>query len=235
MQHIKSSSLACAVFFALACPSVARAKDPAKPASDMKFLKIPTEYLITRTLQSTSGPLRTYRVVITIPPTANPRAAQARVTQSSGRSEIDAIAFDYAREMVKTGPLRALVGTKELIFPLLVAPPALDSSLRAEEGKRPIPADKEVSFPNSGIVEYGPGTQIHPTRSYHGTMRIIFPPEGGYAKEVCILAPSGDPNTDKFFLRYRLSNWQVRRTTKEPQILDVDFGVGRDPSRPLTW
>lgn len=235
MQHIKSSSLACAVFFALACPSVARAKEPAKPASDMKFLKIPTEYLITRTLQSTSGPLRTYRVVITIPPTANPRAAQARVTQSSGRSEIDAIAFDYAREMVKTPALRALVGTKELVFPLVVEPPQLDSSLRADEGKRPIPPDKDVSFPDSGIVLYDQNTQVHPSMSFHGKMRIIFPPAGGYAKEVCILAPSGDTNTDKFFLRYRLSNWQIRRSSKEPQILDVDFGVRRDPHRPLSW
>lgn len=201
----------------------------------MKYLKIPTEYLILRILQSTSGPVNSYRVVITIPPTANPKAAQARVTKSSGRSEIDAIAFDYAREMVKTPALRALVGTKELVFPLVVEPPLLDSSLRTDEGRRPIPADKEVSFPNSGVIQYDQHAQMNLTRSYNGTMRIIFPAQGGYAKEVCILASSGDVSTDKFFLRYRLCNWQIRRTAKEPQVRDFDFGVARDPHRPLSW
>lgn len=218
--------------------TVAPAREPAKsakPAGKMEFLKIPTEFLITRILQSTSGPQLSYRVVITIPPTANASAAQARVTQSCGRSEVDAIAFDYAREMSKTGALHALVGKKELVFPLLIVPPALDSSLRSEAGKRPIPPDKDVSFPNAGVIEYDQSSQIHPTRSYYGRMRIIFPPQGGYAKETCILSPSGDRNTDKFFLRYRLSNWQVRQTSKDPQIRDFEFGVGRDPSRPLSW
>lgn len=235
MPNLKLSSLACGLVVALATMPIAHAKEPPKPACNMTFLKIPIEFLVTRVLQSTSGAPNTYRVVITIPATTKSGSAQPRVTQSSGRSEIDAIAFDYAREMSKTAALRPLVGTKELVFPLLVAPPMLDSSLRAEEGKRPIPADKDVSFPDSGVVQYDQNIQVHPTRSFQGKMRIIFPPQGGYPKEVCILSPSGDPTTDKFFLRYRLSNWQVRRTAKEPQVLDVEFGVRTNPHRPLSW
>jgi hypothetical protein len=235
---MKITWLVLCLLVALACPPGAPAKEPAKstkPAAKMDFLKIPMGFLVTRILQSTSGPQLSYRVVITIPPTANAKAAQARVTQSCGRSEIDAIAFDYAREMVKTPNLRSLVGTKELVFPLLVVPPALDSSLRSEAGKRPIPPDREVSFPSAGVVEYDQDVQVHPTQSYDGKMRIMFPPQGGYPKEVCILSPSGSPTTDKFFLRFRLSNWQVRRTSTKPQFLDFDFGVGRDVHRPLSW
>lgn len=235
---MKFSLLAPCLLVALSHPSIALAAETAKsakPAAKMEFLKIPTGFLIARILQSTSGPQLSYRVVITIPPTANTKAPPARVTQTCGRSEVDAIAFDYAREMAKTGPLRALVGMKELVFPLLIVPPALDTSLRSDAGKRPIPPDREVSFPSAGVVEYDQDVQVHPTRGYEGKMRIMFPPQGGYPKEVCILSPSGSPSTDKFFLRFRLSNWQVRRTSKEPQFLDFDFGVGRDPSRPLSW
>ncbi len=235
MPSLKLLSLAFGFLMALAPRPFAHAKEPSKPSGSMTFLKIPTEFLITRILQSTSGSPNSYRVVITIPANSKSGSAQPRVSQSSGRSEVDAIAFDYAYAMSKTAALRPMVGTKELVFPLLVAPPLLDSSLRAEEGKKPIPADKDVSFPDSGVVQYDQNTQVHPTRSYQGKMRIIFPPQGGYPKEVCILSPSGDPITDKFFLRYRLSNWQVRRTAKEPQVLDVEFGVRTDPHRPLSW
>lgn len=212
----------------------APAKEPAKATEDLKYLKIPNDFLHSRIMQSASGPLLTYRVVVSIPPTVNPKAAQPRIVKSSGRSEIDAIAFDYAREMVKTSALKAMVGTKELVFPLLVAPPALDSSMRTAAGWKPIPPGKDVSFPSGGMIAYDVNTQMH-VRSMTGKMRITFPAQGGYAQEACILSSCGDAHTDAFFLRYRISNWQVNRKSNAPQILDIDFGVERDKSRPLSW
>ena len=222
------------LFVWLACAGFASAKEPAKSADNLQYLKIPNEFMHSRMMQSASGSLNTYRVVISIPPTANPKAAQPRIVKSSGRSEVDAIAFDYAREMVKTSKLRDMVGTKELVFPLLVAPPAIDSTVRSPEGWKPIPPGKDVSFPSAGIITYDASTQMN-SRSLHGKMRITFPAAGGYAKETCILSTSGDHHTDAVFLRYRLANWQTSRKSNAPQVLDVDFGVQRDPHRPLSW
>ncbi len=194
------------------------AEKKSAPSDASQWSKVPDIFLFHRIVQSASAPLKTYRVALIIPP----GGGTPRISKSCGRPEVDGIAYDFARESVKkNSQLREMNKTKELVFQLIVGPPALDSSDRSEEGRKPIAAGKEFSAP-VGMIAYR--TSQMP-RSASGEMLVTFPAAGGYAIEACIFRTCGDEPTDGFYIKNALLNWQTSRKASGSQTFRVPFGM----------
>lgn len=190
------------------------------------WVRIPNRWLIHRFVRPSTAPARTYRVAVAVPPgSKNPKIAQ-----SSGNSDIDTVAGDYALDLARTtASLRDLAKTKELYFLLTLSPPAIDVKMRSEEGKRPIPADKELSTPTLDTFYVKPNQ--NETTSRRGEMVVIFPPSGGYASEVIITITTGNPTVDRYNMYAAALNWQTSRKSSKEQILRLPFGA----SAPQRW
>ncbi len=202
-------------------PLAAPAAEKKAEADAGQWVRIPSDFTLQRVVQSASGPMRTYRVVIIVP-----RGGQgARVGKTCGRSAIDAVAFDYAGEMArKNAALREMNKTKELAFQLIVSPPALDASNRNEDGQKPIPAGKEFSTPMPEQLLYRRGMQDN---GLEGEFLVTFGPQGGYPVEVMVAKSTGDPGTDLFYLRHFLCNWQTSKKTPRGIEYRIPIGVKR--------
>jgi hypothetical protein len=66
----------------------------ASAAKEGEWVRIPTNWLLHRFVCPSSAPAHTYRVALAIPPGSK----QVRVAQSSGNSDVDQLAADFALE-----------------------------------------------------------------------------------------------------------------------------------------
>ena len=189
----------------------------AKPAaSASQWLKIPDKFVAARFVQSHQATHASWRVAVVVPP----GGGTPRIMQGSGRSEVDAIAFDYARATARDNrQLREMNRTKELAFNLLVAPPALDShSLRNTDGDKPVPAGEEDYFPFPQNLRVSGGMAMQMRRA-EGIISLRFPAGGGRPIEAWMTRPYGDDALDFLFLRYAIANWQTKRTSSQPFVI----------------
>jgi hypothetical protein len=189
-------------------------------------VRIPTQWLLHRFVRPSSAPAHTYRVSLVVPPGSK----NVKVSQSSGVSDVDQLAADYALDSIaNNGPLKALAKTKELVFQLVVTPPMLDTKMRSVEGQRPIPPDKELYMPMANTF-YTSANQ-NETTSRSGKLAVIFPPQGGYASEAMVTISTGNPAVDRYYLHTAALNWQTSHKSGKEQILRKDFGA----SAPQRW
>lgn len=187
-------------------------------AAEGGWLKVPNQWLLHRFVRPSTAPSRTYKVALAFPPGAK----APKVAQSSGNSDVDKIAGDYALDLVRnTGSLKDLGKAKELYFQLILTPPALDVKMRSVEGRRPIPPDKELYTPTAETV-YVNANQNETSGT--GEVVVVFPPSGGYASESMITVSTGNRAVDRYELHASALNWQTSRKSSQPQVLRLPFG-----------
>jgi hypothetical protein len=211
-------------FLALLASGLVRDVDAA--AKEGEWVRIPSRWLLHRFVRPSTAPARTYRIALAVPPGAN----QARVAQSSGNSDVDELAGDFALVSIQNnGALKALAKSKELYFQFVVTPPMLDIKMRSVEGQRPAPAGKELYTPTADTFFTSPNQ--NETTSRRGTLVVIFPPQGGYASEALVTLSTGNPAVDRYFLHTAALNWQTTRKSSRDQVLRTSFGA----SAPTRW
>src|SRR2546423_12475628 len=131
------------VFLALVASTLAFASS-VLAADKGEWVRIPSNWLLHRFVRPSTAPAHTYKVALAVP--AGSR--QPRVAQSSGLSDVDELAADYAMVSIdNNAPLKALAKTKELYFQLVITPPILDVKMRSVAGQLPMPAGKERATP----------------------------------------------------------------------------------------
>ncbi len=199
---------------------------PAGAAEKGEWVRIPSKWLLHRFVRPSSAPPHTYRIALVVPPGAK----QARVAQSSGLSDVDELAGDFALGSIESNAaLKALAKSKELYFQFVVTPPMLDIKMRSKEGQRPAPAGKELYTPTAQTF-YTSANQNEAT-SRSGKLSVIFPPEGGYASEALVTLSTGNPAVDRYYLHSAALNWQTTRKSSKEQILRTTFGA----AAPQRW
>jgi hypothetical protein len=193
---------------------------PAAAAEKGEWVRIPSTWLLHRFVRPSSAPAHTYRIALVVPPGAK----QAKVAQSSGLSDVDVLAGDYALVSIENNaPLKALAKTKELYFQFVVTPPMLDIKMRTPEGRRPIPPGKELYTPSADTFYVLPNQNETTSRS--GKLVVIFPPQGGYASEALVTLSTDNPAVDRYYLHTAALNWQTARKSSNEQVLRMSFGA----------
>ncbi|HWM24449.1 MAG TPA: hypothetical protein VNP98_06465 [Chthoniobacterales bacterium] len=191
-----------------------------------QWLRVSHQWLLHRFVRPSTAPARTYRVAVVVPPGSK----NAKPAQSSGSSDVDKIAGDYAMDMIRnTSTLRDLAKSKELYFQFVVSPPALDIKMRSKAGKLPPPPGKELYTPISDTFFHAPNQ--NETTSRMGEMTVIFPPSGGYASEAIVTTSTGNAAVDRYFLHISALNWQTTSTSSREQVYRRPFGA----AAPQRW
>jgi hypothetical protein len=199
---------------------------PAAAAEKAEWVRIPTNWLLHRFVRPSSAPAHTYKVALVVPP----HSKQPKVSQSSGLSDVDQLAGDFAIESILNNPaLKNLAQSKELYFQFVVTPPQLDVNMRSAEGKRPPPPGKEIYAPTADTF-YTNANQ-NETTSRTGKLTVIFPPAGGYASEAIVTLSTGTPAVDRYYLHSAALNWQTTRKSSKEQVLRTSFGA----AAPQRW
>ena len=199
---------------------------PAAAAEKGEWVRIPSKWLLHRFVRPSSASAHTYRIALAVPPGAK----QAKVVQSSGLSDVDELAGDFALVSIdNNAALKALAKSKELYFQFVVTPPMLDIKMRSVEGQRPAPAGKELYTPTVDTF-YTSANQNEAT-SRRGKLVVIFPPEGGYASEAIVTLSTGNPAVDRYYLHSAALNWQTTHKSAKEQILRTSFGA----AAPQRW
>jgi hypothetical protein len=195
-------------------------------AKESEWVRIPSKWLLHRFVRPSTAPAHTYRIVLVVPP----GASNARVAQSSGSSDVDGLAGDYAWESIQNNAtLKTLAKSKELYFQFVVTPPMLDVKMRSKEGQRPIPPGQELYTPTADSF-YTSANQNEAT-SRRGKLVVIFPPQGGYAAEALVTLSTGNPAVDRYYLHSSALNWQTTRKSSAYQVLRTTFGA----AAPQRW
>ena len=211
-------------FLALLTSGLVRDVDAA--AKEGEWVRIPSNWLLHRFVRPSTAPAHTYKVALVVPPGAK----QARVAKSSGNSDVDELASDFALVSIQNNSaLKALAKSKELYFQFVVTPPMLDVKMRSVEGQRPVPAGKELSTPTAETFFTSANQNEVTSRS--GKLVVIFPPQGGYASEAIVTLTTGNPAVDRYFLHSAALNWQTSRKSSQEQVLRTTFGA----SAPTRW
>jgi len=211
-------------FLALLTSGLVREVDAA--AKEGEWVRIPSNWLLHRFVRPSTAPAHTYKVALVVPPGAK----QARVAKSSGNSDVDELASDFALVSIQNNSaLKALAKSKELYFQFVVTPPMLDVKMRSVEGQRPVPAGKELSTPTAETFFTSANQNEVTSRS--GKLVVIFPPQGGYASEAIVTLTTGNPAVDRYFLHSAALNWQTSRKSSQEQVLRTTFGA----SAPTRW
>ena len=212
------------VFVALLASGLVREVDAA--AKEGEWVRIPSNWLLHRFVRPSTAPAHTYKVALVVPPGAK----QARVAKSSGNSDVDELASDFALVSIQNNSaLKALAKSKELYFQFVVTPPMLDVKMRSVEGQRPVPAGKELSTPTAETFFTSANQNEVTSRS--GKLVVIFPPQGGYASEAIVTLTTGNPAVDRYYLHSAALNWQTSRKSSQEQVLRTTFGA----SAPTRW
>lgn len=199
---------------------------PATAAEQGEWVRIPISWLLHRFVRPASAPAHTYRVALVVPPGSK----EAKVAKSSGISDVDQVAGDYAISSIENNAgLKGLAKSKELYFQFVVTPPMLDIKMRSVEGKRPAPPDKELYIPSA--PSFFTSANQGETTSRMGKLAVIFPPEGGYASEAIVTVSTGSPAVDRYYLHTAALNWQTTRKSANQQILRTTFGA----AAPQRW
>lgn len=211
-----------AVFLALLASGLVREIDAA--AKEGEWVRIPSRWLLHRFVRPSSAPAHTYKVALAVPPGAK----QARVAKSSGNSDVDELAGDFALVSIENNSaLKALAKSKELYFQFVVTPPMLDIKMRSVEGLRPVPAGKELSTPT--VETFFTSANQNEVTSRSGKLVVIFPPQGGYASEALVTLTTGNPAVDRYYLHSAALNWQTSRKSSQEQVLRTTFGASAPP------
>lgn len=212
-----------ALFLTLLASGLVREVDAA--AKEGEWVRIPSNWLLHRFVRASTAPAHTYKVALVMPPGAK----QASVAKSSGNSDVDQLAGDFAWLSVENNSaLKALAKSKELYFQFVVTPPMLDIKMRSVEGKRPVPAGKELYTPTSESFFFTAANQ-NETTSREGKLVVIFPPQGGYASEALVTLTTGNPAVDRYFLHSAALNWQTSRKSSQEQVFRTTFGARAPP------
>jgi hypothetical protein len=191
-----------------------------------EWVRIPSNWLLHRFVRPSTAPAHTYRVALVVPPGGK----QPKVAQSSGLSDVDELAGEFAIVSIENNSaLKALAKSKELYFQFVVTPPMLDIKMRSVEGQRPAPAGKELYTPTADAF-YTSANQNEAT-SRRGKLVVIFPPQGGYASEAIVTLSTGNPAVDRYYLHAAALNWQTTRKSPNNQILRTSFGA----AAPQRW
>ncbi|MEY2559267.1 MAG: hypothetical protein QOE34_2692 [Verrucomicrobiota bacterium] len=191
-----------------------------------EWVRIPSNWLLHRFVRPSTAPAHTYRVALALPPGSK----QVRVVQSSGISDVDQVAADFALDSIlNNGPLKAMAKSKELYFQFVLTPPMLDIKMRSVEGQRPAPPDKELYTPLAETI-YTSANQ-NETTSRAGKLTVIFPPQGGYASEAIVTVSTGNPAVDRYYLHSAALNWQTTHKSSTAQVLHREFSV----AKPQRW
>jgi hypothetical protein len=191
-----------------------------------EWVRIPSNWLLHRFVRASTAPAHTYRVALAIPP----GSTQVRVVKTSGVSDVDQLASDFALESARSNAaLKDLAKSKELYFQFVVTPPMLDIKMRSEEGRRPAPPGKELYTPLADTFYVSPNQGE--TTSRTGKLAVIFPPQGGYASEAIVTVSTGSPAVDRYYLHSAALNWQTTRKSSMEQILRREFSA----SKPQRW
>jgi hypothetical protein len=195
-------------------------------AKESEWVRIPSRWLLHRFVRPSTAPARTYRVALAVAAGAK----HARVAQSSGNSDVDELAGDFALVSIENnGALKSLAKSKELYFQFVVTPPMLDIKMRSVEGQRPAPAGKELYTPTADTF-YTSANQ-NETTSRRGKLVVIFPPQGGYALEAIVTLSTGNPAVDRYYLHSAALNWQTTSKSSKDQVLRMTF----DAASPQRW
>ncbi|MBS0661136.1 MAG: hypothetical protein JSR82_23195 [Verrucomicrobia bacterium] len=195
----------------------AQKKSAAPAAGD--YLKISDKWLVMRFVQSSVGPKLSYKVSFVLPPGAK----TPKVTRSSGSTEVDGIAFDYAKHLIsQNSQLREQSKSKELVFNFDVTPPVLDASEKSEEGRKPIPAGEEFHTPTPPYL-YSNDNMMGGGMSSEGKYAVVFPAGGGYAKLAMVLSSCGSPGKDLFYIRNAVLNWKTSKKSDRPFGFSFDM------------
>jgi hypothetical protein len=199
---------------------------PAAAAEKGEWVRIPSTWLLHRFVRPSTAPTHTYRIALVVPPGAK----QAKVAQSSGLSDVDELAGDFALVSIENNAaLKALAKSKELYFQFVVTPPMLDIKMRNVEGQRPAPAGKELYTPT--VETFYTSANQNEATSRRGKLVVIFPPEGGYASEAIVTLSTGNPAVDRYYLHSAALNWQTTHKSSKEQILRTTFGA----AAPQRW
>ncbi|MEY2560389.1 MAG: hypothetical protein QOG51_804 [Verrucomicrobiota bacterium] len=191
-----------------------------------EWVRIPTNWLLHRFVRPSSAAAHTYKVALVVPP----HSKQPKVAQSSGLSDVDQLAGDFAVESIlNNAALKTLSQSKELYFQFVITPPQLDVNMRSVEGKRPPPPGKEIYAPTADTF-YTNANQ-NETTSRRGNLTVIFPPEGGHASEAIVTLSTGSPAVDRYYLHSAALNWQTTRKSSKEQVLRTSFGA----AAPQRW
>jgi len=195
------------------------AQKKSAPAAEGGYLKIPDKWLVMRIVQSDVGPKLSYKVSFT-----QPAGGQTpKVTRSSGSAEIDNIAFDYAKHMVRqNSQLKEQARTKELVFNFEVTPPVLDSTEKSDAGRQPIPAGQTYHTPSAPYL-YGNDSMMGGGMKSESKYLVVFPAAGGYAKMAMVLSSCGSEGKDLYYIRNAVLNWKTNRKEKQPFGFSFDM------------
>ena len=190
-------------------------------AKESEWVRIPSQWLLSRFVRASTAPERSFKVGLTLPPGTK----QPKVVQSCGFEDVDTLVADFAMETLRSNkPLKEMAKTKQLDFQFVVTPPMLDIKLRSDEGKKPIPPGKEFYFPETPGIIWGRGGQFEAT-SRKGKLAVVFPPQGGYAMCALVVTSTGSPMFDRYFLHNSALNWQVATKSSANQVLHREFGA----------
>jgi len=213
------------VFLALVASTLGFASSVLAADKGGEWVRIPSNWLLHRFVRPSTAPAHTYKVALAVP--AGSR--QPRVAQSSGLSDVDELAADYAMVSIdNNAPLKALSKTKELYFQFVVTPPMLDVKMRSVEGRKPMPAGKELYTPMA--ESFYVSANQNETTSRRGKLVVVFPPQGGYASEALVTLSTGNQAVDRYYLHNAALNWQTSRKSSQVQVLREPFGA-RAPTR----
>lgn len=198
------------------------------PAAEKQgeWVRIPSSWLLHRFVRPSTAPAHNYRVALIVPPGTK----QTKVAHSSGLSDVDELAGEYAMVSIENNAtLKTLARSKELYFQFVVTPPMLDIKMRSVEGQRPAPPGKELYTPTSETF-YTSANQNEAT-SRRGKLVVIFPPQGGYASEALVTLSTGNAAVDRYYLHSAALNWQTTRKSSKEQVLRTSFGA----AAPQRW
>lgn len=210
------------LFFGLLTPG--SVQDVEAAGKDGEWVRIPSKWLLHRFVRPSTAPARTYRIALAVPPGAN----QAKVVKSSGNSDVDALAGDFALvSILNNGALKALAKSKELYFQFVVTPPMLDVKMRSVEGRRPAPPGQEFYTPSAET--FFTSANQGETTSRTGKLVVIFPPQGGYALESIVTLTTGNQAVDRYYLHSSALNWQTTRKSSKDQVYETTFGASAPP------
>lgn len=195
-------------------------------AAESSWVKVPASWLLSRFVRPSTTPAMTYRVEVVLPRGADPKSASPTIAKSSGEKDVDNLAADYVRDtVIHTKPLAELGKGKELYFQLIIAPPALDVNLRAEQARRPLRPGQEMSMPTGSSI--GLQNRESGDMGGKGEVTVYFPPGGGYSSAALVTKSTGNPGIDRYFVHNAALNWQTSRKGSEQLVVRREFGLQR--------
>jgi len=178
------------------------------------MVRIPSTWLLHRFVRPSTAPAHTYRVILIVPPGAK----QARVAQSSGLSDVDELAGDYALVSIENNaPLKALAKSKELYFHSWSLRQCSTSKCEVSRTASRAPRQRALHTKRGHLLH---SANQNETTSRRGKLVVIFPAQGGYASEALVTLSTGNPAWIVYYLHTAALNWQTTRKSSRSKFFE---------------